>query len=299
MTGTPRRCAISITWREGQDAGRAGEGRDQVGDGRRPLSDGVFQLERLRAAGQADLDEDAAGDAVGLVVGEAVSALDDDLVAHPAGVGQADDLGRVVAGDAGGGLQDQPGAGARGDEGGLGAQHAGDGRPRRLVQLVDVHQGLRGLAHGLQRFRPQEGAAVARGRPRGVDDRTDAESLVDRGDGFHGHSLVYVEQIGAAVRHSASRKALGLSGQTLVLHHPDGRLERGERLVDDVVGVTGAHERPRPVEVHAVQDFGSATGSVELGSSGQRPRRRNSRCPRAWTCAKMVAISSSVGAGRA
>ena len=41
-----------------------------------------LQLERLRSTRQADLDEDAAGDPVRLVVGEPVGALDDDLVAH-------------------------------------------------------------------------------------------------------------------------------------------------------------------------------------------------------------------------
>ena len=64
-------------------------GEHEIGDRRRPLGDRVLELERLRAPGQADLDEDAAGHAIGLVVGEAVGALDDDLVAHAVRVGQA------------------------------------------------------------------------------------------------------------------------------------------------------------------------------------------------------------------
>ncbi len=45
-----------------------------MGDGRRPLGDRLLQLEGLRPARQPDLDEDAAGDAVGLVVGEPVGS---------------------------------------------------------------------------------------------------------------------------------------------------------------------------------------------------------------------------------
>jgi hypothetical protein len=89
---------------EGENAGRARERGDQVGDRRRSVGDRVFELEGLGAAREADLDQDAAGDAIGLIVGEPMGALDDDLVAHAARVGQARDLRRVGAGDARRGL---------------------------------------------------------------------------------------------------------------------------------------------------------------------------------------------------
>jgi len=136
-------------------ARRAREGRDQIGHRRGLLGDRVLELERLRAAGQPDLDQHAAGDPVGLVVGEAMRALDHDLVPHPARVGQARDLRRVVAGDARRGLQDQPRARAGGDERRLGAEHAGDRSARGLVELVDVDEGGRRLAHRLERLRAE------------------------------------------------------------------------------------------------------------------------------------------------
>ena len=181
---------------ERQNAGRARERRDQVGDRRRPVGDRVFQLEGLGPAGQADLDEDPAGDPVGLIVGEPVRALDDDLVAHVARVGQASDLRRIGAGDARRGLQDEAGAGPRGHERRLGAEHAGDGRAGGLVELVDVHQRLRGFAHRVQRFRPQQGAAVARGRPGAVNDGAHAELPVDRGD--HARPSSFIARMAAS-----------------------------------------------------------------------------------------------------
>ena len=82
-------------------------------------------------------------------------ALDDDLVPHAPGVGQARDLRRVVAGDARGGLEDQAGAGSGRHERRLGAEHAGDCGAGGVVELVDVHQGQGRLAHRLQRLRAQ------------------------------------------------------------------------------------------------------------------------------------------------
>src|SRR5207248_1416457 len=108
------------------------------GDGGRALADRLLQLEGLGPARQADLDEHAAGNAIGLVVGEPVRALDHDLMVHATRVRQARDLGRIIAGDARRRLQYQPGAGARGDEGRLRAEQAGDGGAGRLVQLVEV-----------------------------------------------------------------------------------------------------------------------------------------------------------------
>src|SRR5207237_5853179 len=83
------------------------------------------------------------------------------------------------AGDARGRLKNQTRARARGDERRFGADHPRDLGARRRVQLVEVDELLRGLAHGLDHFGAQHRPAVARGRSRSVDDALDAEALVD------------------------------------------------------------------------------------------------------------------------
>src|SRR5207302_5273544 len=183
-----------------EDAGRAREGRDQVRDRRRSLRNRVLELEGLCAARQADLHEHAPGHPVRLIVGEAMRALNHDLVAHPARIGKACDLGRIVTGDARRGLEYESGAGAGGDERRLGAEHAGDDGARRLVELVDVHQGRRGLAHRLERLEAEYGAAVTRGRSRAVNDRTDAELAIDLGDHARPSSFMARTAVSKAVR---------------------------------------------------------------------------------------------------
>src|SRR6185295_6245277 len=82
-------------------------------------------------------------------------------------------------------------------------EHAGDGRAGGLVELVDVHEGLRGLAHRLEGFRPQHGAAVARGGPGAVNDRAHAELLVDRGNHARPSSFIARIAVSNAARVSA------------------------------------------------------------------------------------------------
>ena len=130
---------------------------------------------------EPDLDQHAARHPEALVVAEAMRALDDELVAQAGDVGEPRDPGGIVAGDARGRLEHEASGGARRHQRRLRAQHARDGGAGRLVQLVDVDQRLRGLAHGLDRLGPHQRAAVAGGRPRPVDDATDAESGVDGG----------------------------------------------------------------------------------------------------------------------
>src|SRR5262249_59480632 len=84
-----------------------------------------------------------------------------------------------------------------------GAEHAGDGRSGSLVELVDVHQRLRGLAHRLERFRPQQGAPVARGGPGAVNDGAHAELLVDRGNHARPSSFIARIAVSNAARVSA------------------------------------------------------------------------------------------------
>ena len=79
----------------------AGEWRAQIGDGGGALVDRPFQLPGMVEQVIADLDDLCAGGAVGVVVGEAVHRLHDDLVLHAIGVGETLHPDRVVAGDAG------------------------------------------------------------------------------------------------------------------------------------------------------------------------------------------------------
>jgi len=125
---------------------------------------------RRRAPAEPDLDERAAGDAVALVVAEPVGALDDEFAPHAGGVGQARDLRGVVARHARRGLKHEAGRRARRHQGRLGTQHARDGGASRRIQLVDVDQRLRGLAHGLDGLRPHDRAPVPRGGAGAVDD---------------------------------------------------------------------------------------------------------------------------------
>src|SRR5262245_20066420 len=127
-------------------------------------------------------------------------ALDHDLVAHAARVGQPRDLRGVVAGDGRRGLQDEPRASAGRHERRLGAEYPGDRRARGLVELVDVHERLRRLTHRLERLRTEHRSAVARGRSRAVDDGTDAERLVDLGNHARPSSFIARTAVANALR---------------------------------------------------------------------------------------------------
>ena len=93
---------------------RAG-GEDRAGDRRRPLADRRGDLPRLSAAGPgiaeiANLDHAHPDGADGVVVGIAVSTLDDDLVLQARCVRQAIHRRHVHPGDAGGDPNESPAA---------------------------------------------------------------------------------------------------------------------------------------------------------------------------------------------
>ena len=174
---------------EGQHA-TAGVGGAEVGDGGGALVDGRLHLPRVAVEVVADLDDLCAGGAVGVVVGETVHGLDDDLVLHAVGFGQAVHLCGVAAGDAGGGLEEQSTGGAAADHGGFCADQARDLLAGPAVQFVDVDHDAGCAGHLLQHLGAGAGAAESCNRAGCVDDRGDAEAAV----GVFGIGVVLLSQ---------------------------------------------------------------------------------------------------------
>src|SRR5262249_25511569 len=128
-----------------------------------------------------DLDQGRADDRDRAIVLVGLVRLDDDLVLEPLRVGQAGHLLDVVAGDAGRGAERQRGRGAGGHVGGLGPEQPGDDLAGLLEQVFHVDvvalHALHGLFHARRwRAAADDGVEAAR-----VDDRPDAELLVDAG----------------------------------------------------------------------------------------------------------------------
>ena len=108
-------------------------------------------------------------------------------LAKPVEVRDADVEVGVAAGDAGGGGVGERGRAARGDQPPLRAGQRGQAAADGLRQLVEVHVVLGGGRHGLAHLGQHRGAADDRERAAGVDDRPDADRLVDVGTDAQAH----------------------------------------------------------------------------------------------------------------
>ncbi len=169
-------------------------GLRQVVDGRRAFGNrrgdlpglGVAHAGVAEAVGEADLDHLDAERADGAVVEIALAARHDDLVAHACRVGQPVHLGRVETGDAGGKADQQSRRRPGSHQTGLGPGDLGDDGAGPRLELEHVDAVLRGLDHGLDHWLGHDRAAQPRVRPAGIDDRADAQAVVD---GRHGAQL--------------------------------------------------------------------------------------------------------------
>ena len=180
----------AATMRELADGGqveRAEAGRE--GDRGGPRGEGGLDLPGGRL-GEADLDQPGPDGPECVVVARAVRPGDDDLVGDVAGVGQPLHPRQVEARQAGGHAEHQPPRGAVGDVSRLGAGMPRDDAAGGLLELVDPDQGGGRLGHRRDHLGAHPRTPQPRQRPGRVDDRPDAQPLVD-GPHDEGASFVF------------------------------------------------------------------------------------------------------------
>jgi hypothetical protein len=119
----------------------------------------------------ADLDDLRAGSPQGVVVGIAMTALDNDLVGHAGRVRQPVDSIGIESRDAGRRPQQQPGGRTRRDVAGLSAGRRRNLAAGDLLQLVDREVAAGRVGHRGDDLGVHPLAPDPRGRPDRIDDR--------------------------------------------------------------------------------------------------------------------------------